>query len=231
MTYVIALLAKAGHGKTTIAKHLEKTYGTRTMSLAGPLKRVAQTVMNFSDAQIYGTQAEKEAIDPRYGFSARTFLQRLGTDGLRREFGSDVHVNALLRDIARISNRRDPNVPDTTPTAFVVDDARFTNEVEAIVAPRDPRGKVIGACIKIVCTDAPAPAGDMATHPSEMGIDHVPSELISATLVSSRALGVDHLVGEFEKALNTNLYLGLLAKRLRGGARKDEGVEASVWED
>jgi hypothetical protein len=203
MPHIIALLAKAGHGKTTIAKHLERTYGTRTISLATPLKETAKAVMGFSDAQIYGSQAEKEAIDPRYGFSARTFLQRLGTDGMRRFFGPDVHVNALLRQIA-LEGLAGPHRP-----IYVIDDARFPNEVAAVVESRQHDG----VCIKIVCEDAPVmPEG--ASHASEAAIDKVLDEHISATLVSSRKQGIEHLVLSFERELHINPKLSMVCAAL-----------------
>ena len=208
MPHIIALLAKAGHGKTTIAKHLEETYGTRTVSLAGPLKRTAQAVMGFSDAQLYGTQAEKEAVDPRYGFSARTFLQRLGTDGLRTFFGPDVHVNALLRQIA-LEGLASPERP-----TYVIDDVRFPNEVAAVVDNEGMvHGKAIGTCIKIECTDAPVMSAG-ATHASETEIDRVPEGLVSAIITSSRAQGVGHLIETFEWALDNNPRLSMLRKAL-----------------
>jgi len=188
MIYIVAILAKAGHGKTTTANYLRDNYGAQIVSLAGPLKRCAQTVMGFSDSQLYGTQAEKEAIDPRYGMSPRTFLQKLGTEGLRNEFGQDVHVRALLREIRR---RHDDS--DGAQEVYVVDDVRFQNEVSAIANSEDHHG----ACLRVVCTDAP-PSGE---HASETAIDRVYSEQIAATVISSRAQGVEHLISEFERAL------------------------------
>jgi hypothetical protein len=208
MPHIVALLAKAGHGKTTIAKHLEETYGTKTISLAGPLKRAAKAVMDFSDAQLWGTQAEKEAIDPRYGFSARTFLQRLGTDGLRAFFGPDVHVNALLHQIAE-EGLQSPSRP-----TYVIDDVRFPNEVAAVVESEHHAG----VCIKIVCEDAPVMA-EGATHASEMGIDKVYPGHIAATVVSSRKQGVGHLVKTFEWELHTNPKLSMLRRALHENRR------------
>ena len=76
--YILGLLARSGHGKTTVAQHLVSTYGAEVRSLAGPMKRALQNVFGFSTAQLWGTQAEKEATDSRYGFSPRWLLQRLG---------------------------------------------------------------------------------------------------------------------------------------------------------
>lgn len=170
---LIGLLGRAGHGKTTAARWLRDDRGFEIVSLAEPLKRVAQIVMGFHDHQLYGSQAQKEAIDPRYGISARTFLQRLGTEGLRGEYGDDVHVRALLR-------RCRPG------GLYVCDDVRFADEVAAINAAG-------GAVIQIVCTDAPS-ANVMYQHASETGVDGVPESWLLGTVTHSRAAGIGELI-------------------------------------
>lgn len=202
MIHIVALLAKAGHGKTTVANYLRDQYGAKIVSLATPLKKCAQKVMAFSNEQLWGSQEQKEAIDPRYGFSARRFLQLLGTEGLRQEFGGDVHVRALLHSI------RNDDAESPYHNVYVVDDARFPNEVEAIVDSLDHHG----ACLKIVCTDAPETAWGL--HASETGIDQVPAELVAATVVSSREKGVKDLQEKLEKELRTNPRLAPIFRAL-----------------
>ena len=202
MVNIIALLARAGHGKTTAANYLRDTYGAKIVSLAGPLKRCAQNVMGFSNEQLWGTQAQKEAIDPRYGISARRFLQLLGTEGLRKEFGPDVHVRALMHAIS-ISDAESEG-----HDVYVVDDVRFENEVAHIVQGENHRG----VCIKLVCTDAPSTAGE---HASESEIDRIPEELIATTLIGSRALGVEYLKDKLELAHQTVTKLYPVARALR----------------
>lgn len=202
MILFLSLLARAGHGKSTVAKHLTDKYGAKTISLATPLKRCAQACMGFSDAQLWGTQAEKEAVDPRYGFSCRQFLQKLGTEGMRKEFGEDVHLDALVR-------RADATVDELCQRSgyvnalFIVDDARFRNEVRYLNSLGVSRGPhyMRGATLKIVCTDAPPPPPEIADHPSEREIDEVPESDLAATIVSSRARGVGHLCAEVEEVL------------------------------
>ena len=122
MTIIIGLLGPAGAGKTTVAAHLEKHYGARRYSLAGPLKDIARRVLGFSHEQLYGTQEQKETDDPRYGFSARWFLQKLGTEGCRAVLGDDVWTRACLLAIER-----------DAPAVAVIEDVRFKNEADAIV--------------------------------------------------------------------------------------------------
>jgi hypothetical protein len=159
--YCIGLLANAGHGKTTAARYLADKYDAKIVSLAGPLKRVAQKVMGFSDQQLYGTQAEKEAVDPRYGFSARHFLRTLGTEGLREEFWPEVHLDAFRKSLEREALKFDHDV------LFVCDDVRFPNEAEMLCA-LSPHSAVCSAVIKIVCTDAPPVSVKHASENSRM---------------------------------------------------------------
>lgn len=183
MIYVIAILAKAGHGKTTVAKYTEETYGAKRVSLADPLKKIAQRTMGFSDEQLYGSQEAKEANDPRYGISPRTYLQRLGS-AIRDELGKDVWVRALVDRV-----RAEHDASDGAQEVFVIDDTRFPNELSFLENCEDIRE----VCIKVVCTDAP----DSGTHESETGIDKVYPEQIAATVISSKAQGTGHLIREF----------------------------------
>jgi hypothetical protein len=194
--YILGLLARAGHGKSTVAQHLVATHNAEVHSLAGPLKRAAQRVFGFTDEQVWGTQ--KEAVDPRYGFSPRWLLQRLGTEGLRAEFEEDIHVRALLRGL-----RRRP--ADGPPRLVVVDDVRFANDAR-LIAEGGPDFR--GAVMKLVCTDAAA-SGAPVAHASEDAIDTVRAEDVAATVTSSRAQGLAHLYREVDEALRGEAFAAL----------------------
>jgi len=199
--YLLGLLARSGHGKTSVARHLVETLGAEIRSLAGPLKRAVQNVFEFSDAQLWGTQEQKETVDPRYGFSPRWLLQRLGTEGLRGEFGEDVHLRALLLQLRREMTERQSgaDLPAAAePRLYVVDDVRFSNDVRFIAEGGDG---FTGAVLKIVATDVPTPAH--GGHASEAEIDAVDPNAIAATILSSRAQGVAHLISEVDQALRT----------------------------
>jgi hypothetical protein len=209
MIYLLGLLARAGHGKTTVARHLAEVLGAEVRPLADPLKRAARNVFGFSDAQLWGTQAEKEAPDPRYGFSPRWLLQRLGNEGLREEFGADVHQRALLHGLRRAEAQRPPGAP---PRLYVVDDVRFPDDAHFIAAGGpDHRGAVL----RLVSTDAPPPAQAVdADHASETAIDEVRSEDIAATVTSSRAQGLQHLRTAVIAALRGPEFEGIRAALL-----------------
>jgi len=211
--FVLGLLAQAGHGKTTVARHLAAAHGARVRSLAGPMKRAMQRVFGLSDAQVWGTQEDKEAVDPRYGFSPRWLLQRMGTEGLRAEFGSDVHHRALAR-VLREEAATHAAAEATTPLPlFVIDDVRFPDDAAFIAGLASRAGPEFrGAVMKIVASDVPR--GESSGHASERAIDEVRDEHVAATVVSSRAQGPGHLLAQVTEALRTSPGLAVLRPAL-----------------
>ena len=205
--HILGLLAKSGHGKTTVAEYLVSTYGAEVRSLAGPMKRALQNVFGFSTAQLWGTQADKEATDSRYGFSPRWLLQRLGTEGLRHEFGEDVHVRALAHALEREEAARPAGAP---PRLYVVDDVRFANDARFIARAGEGR---CGAVLKLVQTDV-APK-EHSGHASERAIDEVAAADIAATVVSSRGQGIAHMLDAVERALRSTTRFDSLRPALR----------------
>lgn len=209
MIYILGLLARSGHGKTTVARHLVDNFGAEIRALAGPLKRAVQKVFAFSDAQVWGGQLEKEAVDPRYGFSPRWLLQRLGTEGLREEFGEDIHLHALLNGLRKEEIARLAEDPAAPPRLYVVDDVRFPNDARFIA--RGGPG-FAGAVLKLVSTDAPV--SEHGGHASELSIDAVSDEDVAVTIVSSRAQGIPHLTDAVDRALRTSRRLTALQPAL-----------------
>lgn len=120
---VIGLLGPAGAGKSTVAEYLVKKYGARRHSLATPLKQIVQRAFDLSDEQLYGTQAQKEAVDPRYNVSARWLMTHIGTEGIRTTLGEDFWAEHLVRTLQ--TNRSN---------IAVIDDVRFVNESRVIRA-------------------------------------------------------------------------------------------------
>lgn len=213
MIFVLGFLAKAGHGKSTVADHFVRNRGAERMSLADPLKRIAMTTMGFTSEQLWGTQEEKERPDPRHGHSGRSFCQKLGTDGMRSELGVDVFCRSLVKRAQwRFGGSAEHRFSgEASRDHFVVvDDVRFPDEAwylnrlhlrSSEFLLNGYRHTMRGAVIKIVCTDAPAPEGALSEHSSESSIDRVPDTELTATVVGSRALGVDHMIRGVEDAI------------------------------
>lgn len=108
-----------GSGKDSVASVLTDKFGFERRAFADVLKVACRAIFGFSHEQVHGTHADKEAVDPFWGFSPRWALQRVGTEGLRRVVADDVWVRALER-----------RLPATG--LVVVPDVRFPNEVDMI---------------------------------------------------------------------------------------------------
>lgn len=123
---IIGLLGGKGSGKSTVCNYLVQKYGAVKYAFADPLKEIARRVFDFSEEQLYGSQETKETVDPRYGFSPRWLLQKLGTEGIREVLGQDIWWETCL---ARILN--------DGPELAVIEDFRFHSEVDGFLGIND----------------------------------------------------------------------------------------------
>jgi hypothetical protein len=183
---IIGLMGAAGSGKTTAARHLADAHGASVYSFAKPLKRLVQRAFDLSFNQVFGTQADKERVDPRYGVSPRWLLQRIGTEGCRTEFGKDFWTEQCLRSIAR-----------DAPAFAVIEDVRFVDEATAV--------RVAGGVVWRLEVDGARASSDDGGHASERGWLDAPCDAVirapitpgSAALLSAvdRALAAFRRVG------------------------------------
>ncbi len=141
----IGFVGKAGSGKTTMADYCTGRYGCRMVSLAEPVKQIAEvknTVSEHRWASVlyemaydlldggldYGQRVLKArnlavqwAGDLRESSNRRELLQRIGTDS-GRGVDPEIWVNKAEQKILSAGNI----------TPLVVDDVRFINEAEML---------------------------------------------------------------------------------------------------
>jgi hypothetical protein len=122
---IIALTGPKGTGKSTLAAHLVRLHGYRHFSFAQPIREMAKVLvpeLNWDHL----TTAEKETPVPWLGVTPRHILQTLGTEWGREQVSPEVWVRVMLHTLdqaAKAGVRR-----------AVVDDVRFPNEAEALLA-------------------------------------------------------------------------------------------------
>ncbi len=133
MTTIIGICGPAGSGKSTVAERLESHYGARRYAFADPLKEMLMRTFDFTYEQMYGSQQDKETVDPRYGHSPRWFMQRVGTQGIRHTFGEDVWWKMTL-----------DRIKADEPALAVIEDVRFVNESIGIHRAFETRVRITG---------------------------------------------------------------------------------------
>lgn len=184
MTTIVAISGLAGSGKSTAARVLVDHLGFAACDLATPMKVACKAFFGFSDAQLWGPSENRNEDDPRWGFSPRVALQRLGTE-YGRALHPDVWIRACLRDCAK------------WPRA-VIADARFSNEIEAArdaggLLVRLKRGMVDGA--------------DLSTlHSSEAEQLSIPDEFFDV-VIDNRKMSVRTMLRELTVAVSAFVAL------------------------
>lgn len=170
MTLIIGLLGPAGAGKSTVAAYLEQHYGASRYAFATPLKRLVQGAFDLTHAQVYGTQAEKELPDDRYGGkSSRWFQQRIGEEA-RRVFGENFWIEHTLASIEA-----------DAPVLAVIEDVRYVNEAHAVKSKRYGYIWRLEYSQRATVADASHPSEsqwqdaphDFTIAPSQRGLEHL----------------------------------------------------------
>ena len=153
---VIQLLGFARAGKDWTASQLKAYFESQgksveIMSYAAPMKRIAATLFGISLEQldvaknnpatypIYCGEYGRDYLETDF----RQFLQRLGNDAIKPEFGDDVWAKLAKA-----------NIDKSTADIIIIPDCRFTVELN----------EVGGTTVRIVNNSLPPPMN----HPSEL---------------------------------------------------------------
>jgi hypothetical protein len=96
--------------------------------MAEPLKAIG-SIFGFTDKQLYGTQEEKLEIHPYWGISARTFLQKVGTEIFRETLLKVIPEMKIEKtiwvELFKLKYQKEPKL-------YVISDVRFQDEAYAI---------------------------------------------------------------------------------------------------
>lgn len=205
---IIGFLGLAGSGKDTASDMLVKEHGFVKVACADPLKRICKNVFDFSDEQLWGPSAMRNAPDFRYprlledgmpGFlTPRYALQQLGTEWGRNCY-DNVWIDYAIRTARCLENAGvsyDPRWGILSPEdagAFgrrvqkgggvAISDVRFQNEVDAI---RAAGGKIVKL------TRGAGLEGEAGAHRSEKEQASIPPNCVDS-VVDNRAYEIEDL--------------------------------------
>ena len=123
---IIGITGAIGSGKDTIADYLIAHHGFTRLSFAGKVKDVAHVVFGWDRELLEGRTKEsrewREVVDPFWGLSPRTALQRIGTEMFREHIHPETWIKAVRKQIMAAPEKN-----------YVITDCRFENEVSAIL--------------------------------------------------------------------------------------------------
>ena len=123
---IILLCGGIGSGKSTVAEYLTTNFFFEEVSFADPLKKFA-LALGFEFSDVYGSQEEKCKVNDFWGISGRQFMQRCGTDIIRKHshiLGENIDnlwIKAMECKILK-AQRECRNL--------VISDGRFEDEIE-----------------------------------------------------------------------------------------------------
>lgn len=169
---IIGLTGRKRSGKSTAARYLVEHHGFTELSFAAPLKAMAMDIdpivsanhtahwskdgfLRLSDVvEADGWEGAKD----RYP-EVRRFLQRLGTDGVRNNLGTNIWVQQVEDQLDELWTNDFKNNRPNRP--IVIADVRFENEADMVCRNG-------GIVIEVVRPGIPATTD---THASEAGVE------------------------------------------------------------
>lgn len=124
---VIGLTGLAGSGKDTIAEHLRRLHGYKTVAFADPIRKMIATLADHyyvEEKYLYQREFKEEPM-PGIGLSYRQLAQCIGTE-VGRALDPDLWVR-----LATLKSRDDwYNNPDSSRAVYT--DVRFENEAAMV---------------------------------------------------------------------------------------------------
>lgn len=118
---IVGLYGKKGSGKDTFADYLVSTYGFKKLSFATPLKKLCKDLFSLSDEEL-NDPVLKEIVIPKWNFSPRQILQKVGTDLFRNQFSDSIWIDIMKSKLDKFS----------ADEKIVISDIRFQDEYDLI---------------------------------------------------------------------------------------------------
>lgn len=160
---IIVLAGDAGHGKSTVAKHMETAFGVMRYRFAGAIKAMliellhkAGDTREAAEIMVEDAIFKNVAIRELYRYSPRDLMRKIGDMGrsIDKEFWASIVMNGIHAE-----HRNDPTL------WFSIDDWRYPEgEGSRLLA-----GDVKPFFVRVNRPDAPPSVRD---HSSEGGLDH-----------------------------------------------------------
>lgn len=183
-SFIFGLCGNAGTGKDSAIEYLKSNpYSSPIlrMAFADPIREIGK-IFGFTKHQM-SDRTLKETVDPFWGFSPRTFMQKVGTEMFRDCLREDIWIKLLERRIKDLDNKF-----GIDPSMIFITDVRFPNEAEAI--------KNMGGYIIKIKREEFSKSGENL-HPSEKLIEQIPADLT----IENKATSAETWGWEFAKAL------------------------------
>lgn len=188
---IIGLCGNAGTGKDTAVQYMldEGTVDslgkpTYKMAFADPIREIA-AIFGFTKEQM-SDRTLKETDDPFWGFSPRTFMQKVGTEMFRNNLREDIWIQLLIRRIQEKIAWNEKN--GFHKGIYFITDVRFPNEAQAI--------KDLGGYIVKIHRDGYSKTGENL-HPSEKFVEQIAADLV----VDNKSANADEWSFDFTRQL------------------------------
>lgn len=127
MKFIIGLTGKKNSGKSTIAEYLHSTLSYEEYAFANPLKCGLIEIFGIKPESVYGTETQKNEIDPFWNISGRELAQVVGSELFRD------YLPTLLPQLQNIWIRRMEKTLMLSLCKFIlISDIRYPDEAEFV---------------------------------------------------------------------------------------------------